>query len=86
MTDITTALLNSGKIRQLFHTHCVEGNKTSLTIGAQTFTAEALAKHYGVKLSKSTKYKVEKQHADMEHKDSSGDNLEHGSGDSQSTE
>lgn len=86
MTNIEKQLLNSPKIRQLFHTHCVEGTRTHITLGGKQFSADELAQHYGVKLSKSNKYKVEKEHADMEGQESTGSAEKHGDGDSQSTE
>lgn len=82
------AVLQSGKIRRLFHTKCVQGDAEQLTIAGSIISAEDLATHYGVKLSKSQKLNKYTgiEDADMGKADTRGDLTDSGAGDSKEQE
>jgi hypothetical protein len=84
----TKEILKSNKMRQLFHAKCVTGSCDGLIIGGVDCTAEDLAKHYGVKLTKtqkSTKY-TGIQDADMGKTNTAGDLTDSRAGDSKEQE
>ena len=82
------AVLQSAKIRDLFHTHCVQGDAKELTIAGGVISAEDLATHYGVKLSKTQKSNKYKgiEDADMGKTDTGGNLTASGAGDSKEQE
>lgn len=85
-TEQTVAMFNSNKIKKIFIDRCVNGSAQSIIVNGETVSAAHLSKVYNIKLKKSTKYTVEKENADLEQSQSSGDNNNSGDGTSQEQE